>query len=75
MFFVLFVFILCYVFSWDKKTERKQKKHRTQNRKTKKIPVQMPEKTKHRMKTNKTKNITQNPKRLPVQMPGKTNTE
>ena len=31
----------------------------------------MPEKTKHRMKTNKTKNITQKPKRLPVQMPEK----
>ena len=31
----------------------------------------MPEKTKHRMKTNKTQNITQNPKRLPVQMPEK----
>ena len=31
----------------------------------------MPEKTEHRMKTNKTKNITQKPKRLPVQMPEK----
>jgi hypothetical protein len=28
----------------------------------------MPEKPKHRMKTNKTKNTTQKPKRLPVQM-------
>jgi hypothetical protein len=32
----------------------------------------MTEKTKHRMKTNKTKNITQKPKRLLVQMPEKT---
>jgi hypothetical protein len=32
----------------------------------------MTEKTKHRMKTNKTKNTTQKPKRLPVQMPEKT---
>jgi hypothetical protein len=32
----------------------------------------MPEKIKHRMKTNKTKNTTQKPKRLLVQMPGKT---
>ena len=31
----------------------------------------MPEKTKHRMKTNKTKNTTQKHKRLPVQMPEK----
>jgi hypothetical protein len=32
----------------------------------------MPGKTKHRMKTNKTKNTTQKPKRLPVQIPEKT---
>jgi hypothetical protein len=32
----------------------------------------MPEKTKHRKKTNKTKNTTQKPKRLPVQIPEKT---
>jgi hypothetical protein len=31
----------------------------------------MPEKPKHRMKTNKTKNTVQKPKRLPVQMPEK----
>ena len=48
-------------------------KNITQN--PKRLPVQMPEKTKHRMKTNKTKNTTQNPKRLPVQMPGKHSTE
>ncbi len=34
-------------------------KQRTQYRKTKRLPVQMPGKTKHRMKTNKTKNTTQ----------------
>jgi hypothetical protein len=30
-------------------------KQRTQYRKPKRLPVQMPEKTRHRMKTNKTK--------------------
>ena len=37
----------------------KTNKTRTQHRKPKRLPVQMPEKRKHRMKTNKTKNITQ----------------
>jgi hypothetical protein len=35
----------------------------------------MPEKTRHRMKTNKQRTQHRKPKRLPVQMPGKTNTE
>jgi len=40
-------------------TEWRQPKQRTQYRKPKRLPVQMPEKTKHRMKTNKTKNTIQ----------------
>jgi hypothetical protein len=40
-------------------TERRQTKQRTEYRKPKRLPVQIPEKTKHRMKTNKTKNTIQ----------------
>ena len=53
----------------------KTNKTKNTTQKHKRLPVQMPEKTKHRLKTNKTKNTTQKPKRLPVQMPEKTNTE
>jgi hypothetical protein len=42
------------------KTQNEDKQNKEHNTETKKrLPVQMPEKTKHRMKTNKTKNTTQ----------------
>jgi hypothetical protein len=64
VFFVLFVFtenLKDYQYRSQKKqnTERRQTKQRTQHRKPKRLPVQIPEKSKHRMKTNKTKNIIQ----------------
>jgi hypothetical protein len=53
----------------------KTNKTKNTTQKHKRLPVQMPEKTKHRMKINKTKNTTQKPKRLPIQMPVKNKTQ
>jgi Flp pilus assembly protein TadB len=72
VFFVLFVFILCFIFSGICTGNLKTNKTKNTIQKPKRLPVQMPEKIKHRMKTNKTKNTTQKPKRLPVQMTEKT---